>query len=336
MKLYVGVTDENWFNYLRDLNAEEVNFWRPTAKTAFKVLAPGELFLFRLRAPKRVIVGGGTFVTYSRLPLSVAWDSFAEKNGTANVETLQLLINKYRQGYKLPVDPDPLIGCVILNNTFFLNNRDRIAEPSDWKPGLVQGKSYETSSEIGQEILTQLSSTRTLPRFIRTTVLENRSTYQTNISNDIDNEEDNETTSHNDDHSERYGSSYSTRGRLGQGAFRVLVIEAYNHRCAMTGTGALPALQASHIKPYAQLGPHSVTNGILLRVDLHNLFDRGYITITPDYKIKVSPKLQEAYEDVTEYYQLDGKPLQILPKSNKSWPAPKFIEWHNQNVFLQK
>ena len=69
MRLYVGITDEEWFNHLRALQPDEVNFWRPLARTPFRVLNSGELFLFKMHYPKRMIAGGGTFVSYSRLPL---------------------------------------------------------------------------------------------------------------------------------------------------------------------------------------------------------------------------------------------------------------------------
>ena len=64
MKLWVGVTDEGWFNYLRARNPDEVNFWQPSGGREFRVLQPGEPFLFKLHSPKNYIVGGGFFVRY--------------------------------------------------------------------------------------------------------------------------------------------------------------------------------------------------------------------------------------------------------------------------------
>ncbi len=69
----------------------------------------------------------------------------------------------------------------------------------------------------------------------------------------------------------RYGEVYYIHPRLGQGAFRVMVTEAYQRRCAITGEKTLPVLNAAHIKPYAEEGPHEVRNGLLLREDLHTL-----------------------------------------------------------------
>lgn len=130
-----------------------------------------------------------------------------------------------------------------------------------------------------------------------------------------------------------YGSPYLVRPRLGQGAFRVLVIDAYQRRCAITGERTLPVLQAAHIKPHAYSGPHEVRNGLLLRADLRILFDRGYVTVTPDLRVEVSRRIKEDYENGREYYALHGRSLMVLPPRPSDRPAREFLEWHNQNVF---
>jgi len=81
MKLYVGITDADWFCYLRERNAEEMNFWRPRATTQFKILEASELFLFKSKYPENKIVGGAFFVRHSALPLDLAWKAFGEANG---------------------------------------------------------------------------------------------------------------------------------------------------------------------------------------------------------------------------------------------------------------
>ena len=133
------------------------------------------------------------------------------------------------------------------------------------------------------------------------------------------------------------GKRYSTgvtKHRLGQGAFRVLVTDAYQRRCAVTGERTLPVLQAAHIKPYSQNGEHAVTNGLLLRSDLHTLYDEGYITIDTDYRLDVSKRLHEDYGNGRDYYKYHGKKLLILPEREEERPAKKLLEWHNENVFL--
>jgi putative restriction endonuclease len=65
VKLYVGITDYDWFILLASKNGlEEVNFWRPSASSSFKALQPGEMFLFKLHAPRNFIVGGGFFTRF--------------------------------------------------------------------------------------------------------------------------------------------------------------------------------------------------------------------------------------------------------------------------------
>jgi putative restriction endonuclease len=55
MKFYLGVTDTKWFNYLSQINPEDVNFWQPGGRAAFKVIEPGAPFLFKLKNPYNAI-----------------------------------------------------------------------------------------------------------------------------------------------------------------------------------------------------------------------------------------------------------------------------------------
>jgi putative restriction endonuclease len=120
--------------------------------------------------------------------------------------------------------------------------------------------------------------------------------------------------------------------RLGQGGFRIAVTDAYGRRCAVTGERTLPVLQAAHIKPYSQSGPHSIENGLFLRSDLHTLFDRGYVTVTQDLKLRVSRKIRDDFENGRDYYALDGRDLNV-PVPPDPRPSPGYLEWHNDAVF---
>jgi len=101
----------------------------------------------------------------------------------------------------------------------------------------------------------------------------------------------------------------------------------------VTGEHSLPALEAAHIKLYGDSGPHAVSNGLLLRSDLHRLFDRGYITVTTDFRIKVSPRLKEEYKNGRSYYPFDGHLLDHLPPVPADHPSRDYLIWHNENVF---
>ena len=112
----------------------------------------------------------------------------------------------------------------------------------------------------------------------------------------------------------RYATSL-TKHRLGQGGFRISVTDAYQRRCAISGEKTLPVLEAAHIQPYSCEGPHMLQNGLLLRSDIHTLFDGGYITITPDYRIEVSQRLHNDYGNGRDYYKFHGERLLVLPES---------------------
>jgi putative restriction endonuclease len=306
MKLYVGVTDNNWFHFLAGLQPDEVNFWRPGGGS-FRAIQPGAPFLFKLHSPLNYIVGGGFFIRHSLLPISLTWAAFEQKNGAADFEAFRRKILSYRSARTSVSDPE--IGCIILAEPFFFARDDWIPVSDDWKPNIVQGRTYDTLERNGarlwQAIQDRLASYPPHPA------------PKLQVKEEIPG----------------YGAEYLTHPRLGQGAFRVLVVEAYTRRCAMTGERTLPALTAAHIKPYGKSGPHRVDNGLLLRADLHMLFDRGYITLTRDHRVEVSKRIKEEFENGQEYYALHGKPLAVLPQAAVERPSEEFIEWHNERVF---
>lgn len=93
-------------------------------------------------------------------------------------------------------------------------------------------------------------------------------------------------------------------------------------------------LEAGHIKPFSRQGPNEIRNGLLLRSDLHILFDRGFVTVTPDLTVEVSPKIREEYENGRDYYALHGRSPAIVPALAANRPSNEFLDWHNRNVFV--
>jgi putative restriction endonuclease len=131
---------------------------------------------------------------------------------------------------------------------------------------------------------------------------------------------------------QRFGAPQLVRPRLGQGAFRIAVTDAYRRACAVTDEHSLPALEAAHIRPYSLDGLHEVRNGLLLRADLHRLFDLGYVTVTPDARLRVSDRLREDFSNGRSYYPLNGKEVSF-PTREAEQPDRDFLRWHNQSVF---
>src|SRR6185369_17819654 len=112
---------------------------------------------------------------------------------------------------------------------------------------------------------------------------------------------------------------------MGQGSFRALVTDAYSYRCAISKERTLPVLQAAHIRPYSDGGQHELPNGLLLRSDLHTLFDQHYLTIEPNQKtIIVSRRIREQFENGRDYYALHSRPL--------SEPSDVFALPSNENL----
>lgn len=311
MKFWLGNTDFKWFNYLRREKREDINFWQPGGKTPFKVLEPGAPFLLRLKAPYNVIAGVGFYSSHAFLPLSVAWDMFGERNGVSTFNEFSAIINRYRGGN----ESNPTIGCIVLTNPVFFNAEDWIPQPTDWASSIVQGKSYDTGTPTGSQIWQQVD------------VLLQRYHFFDSLD-EATNQFTVEETS-----SPLYKTGILSKVRVGQGAFRVMVMEAYSRRCAITGEKTLPVLEAAHIRPYAEAGPNMKANGLLLRSDLHKLFDTGYLTVTPDYKIEVSSQIREQFQNGKEYYKHHGNPLAIVPSRLVDVPSKQFLTYHNTNIF---
>jgi len=299
VKMYVGITDYNWFKTLKQANCDEVNFWKPGGRANFKALNPGDLFLFKLHSPKDYIVGGGFFLKFSMLPSSLAWDAFGIANGANNLLELNNRIYKYKKTNRLS-DPDPSIGCIILSMPFYFDEQDWIPVPSDWSSNIVQGKTYDTAKKTGLTLYEQVQEKLSFQRMLQPAVKEGR----------------------------------IIKPRIGQGAFKILIADAYQRRCAITGEKTLPVLEAAHIKPYSMDGPHEINNGLLLRRDFHTLFDRGYITVDKNLTVEVSHRIKEDFGNGKEYYAHHGRKLIILPERKDQLPDPQYLEWHNENVYL--
>jgi len=130
----------------------------------------------------------------------------------------------------------------------------------------------------------------------------------------------------------RWGEPHLVRPRLGQGAFRVLVTDIYRRRCAITNERTLPALEAAHIRPYADGGSHEASNGLLLRRDVHSLFDAGYVTVTPELRFEVSRRIREEFDNGKHYYALHGQEI-AKPDDPRLLPDRAALAWHNAQRF---
>lgn len=304
VRIVVAVTDGDWFNQLRHQPAlSEVNFWSPSPKS-FRALQPGELFLFKLHAPINMIVGGGVYASSTIMPLSLAWEAFGPANGVASLAEMRSRILRYRK--MNPATAGPVeIGCRILTQPFFLPEHRWVPPPPSWSRNIVSFTTYSTDDAEGMALWDAVQDAMNLH------------TQSSGFS----------------ELQARYGEPTLIRPRLGQGAFRLVVTDLYERRCAITKERTLPALEAAHIRPYADGGEHSPSNGILMRRDIHSLFDQGYVTITPEHRFEVSRRIREEFENGRHYYELHGSGI-ASPTVQSQQPDPSALRWHNESRYL--
>jgi putative restriction endonuclease len=318
----VGITDGDWHRLLAGQpDLDEVNFWQPSGGRGFHALVPGELFLFKLHSPRNFIVGGGFFAHATRLPASLAWESFGIKNGATTFAEMRGRIEKYR---RRPAEPfeDFVIGCILLGQPFFFPEAHWIPAPEDWKPGIQQGKNYDAREPSGERLWARLQTALAssgIPPGGPIREMVAATGEGSAVADPLT-------------RAPRFGEPILVRPRLGQGSFRIVVTDAYERRCAVTCERTLPALEAAHIRPYGEGGEHRVENGLLLRRDLHALFDRGYVTVTPELKLEVSRRIRADFENGRDYYALQGRELRV-PADPSRRPVAGYLAWHNEHVF---
>ncbi len=308
----VANTDERWFFHFRQSDqltkVDEVNFWRPAARNEFRALSPSEPFFFRLKAPYNAIAGFGFFAVSSRMPVPIAWEIFGDRNGDATPADFERRIRDYRVRFGR-AEGAPL-SCLVLREAVFLPKSRWLSwGPGEgWQRNVVSYKGYDLATGAGRTLGALLRSTLPDP------VPDLQPTFE--LLDDDD----------------RHRIDTVRVERRGQGTFRLRLLNAYRQQCAVTGEHAVPVLEAAHIQPY--LGPASnhPQNGIVLRSDLHRLYDTGYVTVTPDLHLEVSSRLRDEFKNGRHYYEMAGRKIHV-PRDHRLVPSPQALEWHADNVF---
>jgi putative restriction endonuclease len=309
---YVGVTDGDWYRFLAgrpEVASREVNFWRPGGGNAFRALDVGEPFFFKTHAPHNRVVGGGFFSGFAPLRASEAWAMLGEGNGVASLEQMRERIAHYRRE---PIGPreDPEIGCVFIRDSTFFPDDLTFDPPPGFKLNIVQGKGYEmgdagVAGYFGD--LMQLVLGRPLPAEIDLG-------QPWHASGPV------------------FGEPRLAPYRMAQQAFKAVVLATYHGECAITGAKIRPTLQAAHIRPVTRDGENRIDNGLLLRSDVHTMFDQGYLAVAPDYRLLVSPRLRAEFGNGEAFYARAGTVI-ALPERRADRPSREFLEWHRDQVF---
>jgi putative restriction endonuclease len=303
----VAVTDYEWFEFLSaQPTLDEVNFWRPRDTRTPRQLQVGAPIFFKLkREHGDRIVGFGIFARHEVLPAYVAWDWFDTKNGAPDFPSMRKRIERlsHEKERREDILGSYQIGCLMLSQPLFFEKPDWIAPPNNWPPNAVQGKAYDLQEGEGARIWAECRA-----RAVKYSESPGIASAASPAG-------------------PRYGEPVLVRPRMGQGLFRATVTDAYGRACAVTGEHSLPALEAAHIQPYGEGGEHEVSNGLLLRSDLHRLFDRGYVAVTHEYRFVVSGHLKNDFDNGRSYYPLHGNTIR-LPETPADRPNLQLLEWH--------
>ncbi len=134
---------------------------------------------------------------------------------------------------------------------------------------------------------------------------------------------DEESFDPNNEEDTRQRTERTTTQRDGQTEFRESVIAAYAGKCAITACSIRAVLEAAHIIPYRGAHTDKISNGLLLRVDLHRLFDRKLLAIDPEtMEVLLAPHLEDS-----EYRNWCGRRIR-LPKNTKDQPNTEALRMH--------
>lgn len=312
MRGYVGVTDGDWYRFLADQPEairKEVNFWRPGGGRGFHAVEQGEPFFFKTHAPHNRVVGGGFYGGFARLPMSEAWDMLGPANGVASLEQMRQRIEYYRRE-PIAIDEDPEIGCIFVRDVTFFADDETFIPPPEFSANIVQGKSYD----MGDPRYTNYFDV--LMQLVLGVDIQLDFSQPWHKSGPV------------------FGDPRLAPYRLGQHAFKAVVGDAYHWRCAVTGAKIRPVLEAAHIRPVSPQygGENRLDNGLLLRSDVHTMFDKGYLGVDDTYRLRVSPRLRTEFDNGEAFYAKAGEVI-ALPDHRGDRPNPAFLRWHIDTIF---
>ena len=286
----IAPTDYTWFETLRQNNLNSfVNFWTPTPWKV-KSLSKGSRLYFMLKSPIRKCAGFGNFLDYKEMSMNQAWIEFGRRNGCSSKEELRKKITLYLEKNSkqtLRNKDDYKIGCIILSNCEYWKDEEylNVEDFSISFPKEVVKLKYFKNDDL-------IKSSLSLP--------EKKDFELVFAKKEI--------------------SETLITKREGQAQFKRRMLETYSNRCCISGEETPELLEAAHIQPYINSKSNHSQNGLLLRKDLHTLFDNGLLNISQLYKIRLSPQIKSKY-----YLDFEGKSLS-LPLEEINYPSKQALK----------
>jgi HNH endonuclease len=291
MSAVYASTTPTWFDQLALIKPERVAFWQPTPARPARI-APGERWYFKeLGAPR--ILGYGEFVGWEQLSALELFGKYGAACGYASVPEL---VGAFRV-FDPDVDEHTPIGNVILEN-FTPFDPPLPLDNVNLKDLTVRFVYLEGPDPIASYVAGLRPSAAIAPFTLRDSGLAKR-------------------------------VAAARKVRVGQAAFRRLLIDVYGPVCALTGPQLEETLQAAHIQPYVDAESNHLSNGLVLRADMHVLFDLGLVTLTADMHIRVSTALQGRAPLIEALHGTKAK----LTSKLGLLPSPEAIGFHAREVF---
>lgn len=318
---YIINTDPHWFSFVFSRGLKNPVFWRKRPSSPNRAaVVPGNPIFFRVtHSNPPVISAHGVLAGVHVSTLTEAFRLYDHRLGYPTMEEMINSSATWTSGVRL--QPGTRIYCMEISN--FQVVKDIRTDTELEGLGIdfdhrhvVTGKELDAVQTTALLNYAQLMEERPVGSLV--------SFIDHNITSDAVDEFNPQNTQ---DAREKIARLVAKR--RGQPEFRKKLLAAYSSRCAITGCDAVAALEAAHIVPYR--GPHTnhVTNGLLLRADLHTLFDLGLIAIDSDtMTVIVHPDLA-----ATEYKSIAGKPI-ALPKNRQQRPNKEALDMHRREAGL--
>ncbi len=310
-EILVCRVQHRWYSIVKSeyisAGSSATNFWTLKTKDPDPQLVhvkPGTLVIYVMQeGGHHIIVGGGYFVSWRELQAKEAWGCFGVRNGQSSYE--DFLAEIERQGGN---EHSPLMSTILFG-TFIFSRRETLMVPDEFKPDFDNADSRFI-----------LSLNDPLGRYLQRLLRDRRAGL------------------HTDEYSSDWRGIYYLAAKQVEHSdidgFYAAVMAAYDFKCAITGSAAMPLLDVTNIQPCYNNTFQSVQNGILMRCDLHRLFSEGYITLCYQDAESILVKVSKSVETVgaKEYMRFDGTKL-TLPQDKDKWPKREYLEWHRNKCF---
>ena len=290
MKYAFAITDRDWYNYQKDHGFNNfINFWTPTVWKNTK-LKPGHILVFKLKEFKNSIEDIGGYGTIVEYKSQTREAAWNEFGRRNGFDTKEEFLKKLTKANRGRSKDS---GCFVLKDVVFFDEPVKLSDYGlSVSPRLERYSWGEGPFPFAQQVTsTQLDFSLVDP-------------------------------------AKKEKVTQSTTKRVGQDQFHADISRVYGYRCCITGETAPELLQAAHIQDYICKESHHIQNGLLLRIDIHKLFDSGLLYIDQHYHVHISPLVS-----TTEYKNLENKPIS-LPNNPSDYPSLAALQF-KENSFRE-